>query len=57
MYGHEGNHQRLVNEQPTQRSKQSYDERHERMKQLANVCIDMFLTLKTAESDAQVRAA
>jgi hypothetical protein len=43
MYQHEGNHQ-LATPQPQLEANNSNNDRHERMKQLANVCIEMFLS-------------
>jgi hypothetical protein len=43
MYQHEGNHQ-LATLQPQLEANNSHNDRHERMRQLANVCIEMFVS-------------
>jgi hypothetical protein len=56
MYQHEDNHQ-LATPQPQLEANNSHNERHERMRQLANVCIEMFVSSRTTESEAPMALA
>lgn len=51
MYQHEDNPQ-LATPQPQLEANNSHSERHERMRQLASVCIEMFVSSRSTESEA-----
>jgi hypothetical protein len=56
MYQHEDNHQ-LATPQSRLEANNLLSERHERMRQLANVCIEMFVSSRSTESEAPMALA